>query len=144
MAPVDKKTTLQTGLAAAPFYFKALSFCALLGVSQDITPDAIDLIFRFFRTLPSGSELVREFRPPPVLMPAAEAAFFDTAAALSAARGEPWLMRWRPAELKTRLEGLGFVDVFHLTPETANARYFNYQNDDLSAWSAVQMIRARV
>ena len=58
--------------------------------------------------------------------------------------GEPWLTRFRPAELEARLRALGFPQITHLTPEAANDRYFKGRTDNLEAWSGEQMMRAVV
>ena len=60
----------------------------------------------------------------------------------AAAAGEPWLTRFRPQELCTRLAGLGFASVFHLSPEEANVRYFAGRRDGLCAPDAAQLVSA--
>jgi O-methyltransferase involved in polyketide biosynthesis len=96
------------------------------------------------RSLPQGTEIVFEFVVSDALTPANEASFFATLAPISAEPGEPWLTRFRPAELETRLTGLGFSQVVHLSPTAANERYFQRRHDELAAWSGVQMMRAAV
>jgi O-methyltransferase involved in polyketide biosynthesis len=54
-------------------------------------------------------------------------------AAMAAARGEPWLTFFEPAELTSRLNELGFTRVTHFTPDEANASYFVGRNDGLRA-----------
>jgi methyltransferase (TIGR00027 family) len=144
-APIDFETTsLREGLVAAGFDVRVTSVLSLLGVTQYLTAEAIETIFKFARSLPQGSEIVFEVIVPDDLMPAGEAAVFSAAAAMSAERGEPWLTRLRPAELQSRLTELGFSQVAHLSPQAANERYFNGRHDDLAAWSAAQMMRAIV
>ena len=144
-APIDFETTTQReGLANAGFDFNVLTFFALLGVTQYLTNDAIEMIFQFVESTPAGSELVFEFIVPDELMPPKEAAVFAAAARLSAERGEPWLARLQPGELRAMLDALGFAQVTHFTPEAANKRYFSDREDALAAWSAAQMMRAIV
>jgi methyltransferase (TIGR00027 family) len=144
-APIDFETTsLREGLVAAGFDVRVTSVLSLLGVTQYLTAEAIESIFKFARSLPQGSEIVFEVIVPDDLMPAGEAAVFSAAAAMSAERGEPWLTRLRPAELQSRLTELGFSQVAHLSPQAANERYFDHRRDDLAAWSAAQMMRAIV
>jgi methyltransferase (TIGR00027 family) len=144
-APIDFETiSLRDGLSARGFDFRAPSFFSLLGVTQYLTIEAIESIFRFVRSLPSGSEIVFEFIVPDDLMPADEAGVFAGAASMSAERGEPWLTRLRPSELNSRLTALGFSLVIHLSPQAANERYFRERHDNLTAWSAAQMMRALV
>ena len=144
-APIDfERTSLYQGLSAAGFDFRSSAFFSLLGVTQYLAAEAIDLIFRFVRSLPQGSEIVFELIVPDDLMPADEAGVFAAAASMAAERGEPWLTRLRPAELQSRLTALGFSQVTHLPPDAANERYFRERHDDLAAWSAAQMMRAIV
>jgi methyltransferase (TIGR00027 family) len=144
-APIDFEiTSLREGLSAGGFDFRAPSFFSLLGVTQYLTAEAIESILELVRSLPRSSEIVFEFIVPDDLMPANEASVFATAASMSAERGEPWLTRLRPAELKSRLIALGFSQVTHLSPHDANERYFRGRHDDLAAWSAAQMMRAIV
>jgi methyltransferase (TIGR00027 family) len=143
--PIDFETTsLREGLTAGGFDFRARSFFSLLGVTPYLTAEAIESILRFVQTLPHGSEIVFEFIVPDDLMPADEAGVFAAIASFVARRGEPWLTRLRPAELKSRLTALGFSQVDHLSPQAANERYFRGRRDDLAAWSAAQMMRAIV
>jgi hypothetical protein len=58
----------------------------------------------------------------------------------AAAKGEPWLTRFRPQELCTRQTGLGFGTVFHLTPQDANLRYFAGRQDGLQAPEQAQLV----
>ncbi len=77
-------------------------------------------------------------------MPASEASVFGAIASFAADRGEPWLTRLRPEDLMSRLTALGFSQVYHLSPQAANERYFQGRRDDLAAWCGAQMMRAIV
>jgi hypothetical protein len=61
-----------------------------------------------------------------------------------AARGEPWLLRIAPEQLIAKLRDKGFSKVFHLSPELANARYFQNRSDGLKASFLEEMIGATV
>ena len=144
-APIDFEiTSLRGGLSTAGFDFRVQSFFSLLGVTQYLTIEATESIFELVQSLPQASEIVFEFIVPDDLIPANEASVFATLASLSAERGEPWLTRFRPAELETRLTALGFSQVSHLPPTAANERYFQGRRDDLGVWSGAQMMRAIV
>jgi methyltransferase (TIGR00027 family) len=144
-APIDFEiTSLREGLSTAGFDFRAPSFFSLLGVTQYLTIEATESLFKLVQSLPQGTEIVFEFMVPDDLMPAKEAGVIAKMASLTAERGEPWLTRLRPAELESRLTILGFSQVTHLSPQVANERYFRGRNDDLAAWSAAQMMRAVV
>jgi O-methyltransferase involved in polyketide biosynthesis len=116
----------------------------LLGVTQYLTIEAIESIFSFVRSLPQCSQIVVAFIVPDDLMPANEAGVFAAAASASAERGEPWLTRLRPMDLKSRLTALGFSQVTHLSPDAAQECYFRGRTDELTAWSAEQMMHAIV
>lgn len=144
-APIDFETTsLREGLFTAGLDSSIPSFFSLLGVSQYLTTEAIESIFQFVQSMPQGTELVFEFIVPDHLMPADEAGVFGAIASFAAERGEPWLTRLRPEELKSRLTALGFSQVSHLSPQAANERYFHGRRDDLAAWSGAQMMQAIV
>jgi O-methyltransferase involved in polyketide biosynthesis len=145
LSPIDfENTSLRKGLSTGGVDFRAPSFFSLLGVTQYLTAEAIESIFGFVQSLPHGSEIVFELIVPDDLMPTNEAGVFAGAASMSAERGEPWLTRLRPTELKSRLTALGFSQVTHLSPQAADERYFRGRRDDLAAWSAAQMMRAVV
>ena len=55
---------------------------------------------------------------------------------------EPWKYKRKPAELLDHLASLGFTDVFHLTPELAQRRYFANRSDQLRAPRWEQLIAA--
>jgi methyltransferase (TIGR00027 family) len=144
-APIDFEiTSLREGLVTAGFDFRTASFFSLLGVTQYLTIRATESIFELVQSLPQGTEIVFEFIVPDDLIPPNEASVFANLASFSAERGEPWLTRFRPAELETRLAGLGFSHVTHLSPTAANERYFRGRHDELVAWSGAQMMRAVV
>jgi hypothetical protein len=64
--------------------------------------------------------------------------------ARNAAIGEPWISRFLPEKLVTKLTAIGFSTVFHLSPEEANRRYFQSRRDGLKAPIAEQMMGATV
>jgi O-methyltransferase involved in polyketide biosynthesis len=58
--------------------------------------------------------------------------------------GEPWLTRLRAQEISSLLTGLGFSEVFHLTQQHAQQRYFSDRADTLRAPRLEQMFAAIV
>ena len=66
------------------------------------------------------------------------------AARRAAEVGEPWVARFRPAELAAKLRSMGFSEVVHLTPEEAGERYFHHRRDGLKQRSGEQLMRAIV
>jgi O-methyltransferase involved in polyketide biosynthesis len=66
------------------------------------------------------------------------------AAEQSAARGEPWISCLEADDLQQRLRNLGFSTVAHLSPESAQERYFQGRTDGLTASHIQQLMRAIV
>jgi methyltransferase (TIGR00027 family) len=142
-APIDfERATLAGGLGAVGFDQEQPAFFSWLGVTQYLTLPAIDTTLRVVASLPHPTTIVLSF-----MLPDEDLAGDDLEAARSVAQtaamaGEPWLTRFRPQELCTRLAGLGFVSVFHLTPQEANVRYFARRQDGLQAPDAAQLVSA--
>ena len=61
-----------------------------------------------------------------------------------AATGEPWVTRLRAREVSGLLTGLGFGEVFHLTPQLAQQRYFSGRTDTLKATRIEELFAATV
>jgi methyltransferase (TIGR00027 family) len=145
-APVDfERETLVDALMAAGFDATPPSFFSWLGVVPYLTLPAIDATLRSIASLPHPTTVVFNFQIP--LEDAEESdelTFIRLAGQRNAAGGEPWLTRLRPAELQSRLHQLGFAQVFHLTPEEADARYFAGREDGMYAGRVSQLISATV
>ncbi|HEV2386786.1 MAG TPA: SAM-dependent methyltransferase [Candidatus Acidoferrales bacterium] len=139
-----EKISLAGALEAADFDLSSRTFCSWLGVTQYLTPAAIDGTLAFVLSLPRGSEIVFSFILPWQAAPAAEVEALRTAARKAAAVGEPWLSTFRPEDLKAHLRAMGFSNVIHLTPEEAQERYFQNRHDGLAARHGEQSIRAVV
>jgi O-methyltransferase involved in polyketide biosynthesis len=102
-----------------------------LGVTQYLTLPAIDATMRFVASLPAPSAITLTY-----VLPDEDLSGLDRENALAnaqraAAMGEPWLTRFRPADLSAHLRELGFADVFQLTTAEATARYFANRTDGL-------------
>ncbi len=65
-------------------------------------------------------------------------------AAMAAALGEVFRSYFTPEQLDAKLRGLGFGEVFFLTPAEATARYFANRGAGLTAPRRVSIVRARV
>jgi methyltransferase (TIGR00027 family) len=145
LAPVDFETTsLKQGLAAAGFDFNVPTFFSSLGVTQYLTEEAFDLTLKFVLSLPPASEIVFSF----VLADSALSAEDAAAAALHASnavhKDEPWLSRFVPEQLASKLAAQGFSKVVYFSTDDANDRYFRGRRDGLEAWRVEQMMRAVV
>jgi methyltransferase (TIGR00027 family) len=139
-----EKVSLAEGLSAAGLDFSAPAFFSLLGVSQYLSEEALDLTLKFVLSLPVSSELVFSFVLQDQAAPPDEAALMKIIVTQAAAIGEPWLSRFIPEELAAKLATMGFSRVVHLSPEEANRRYFTNRSDGLNAAFAEQMMRAKV
>jgi len=143
--PVDfENVTLEAGLTAASFDFARPAFFSWLGVTQYLTQDAILATLRFVGGLARGSQILFEVIPPDSSLPASEREVAKWAAESSAARGEPWLTRFEPAEMPARLAQLGYQSSVHLGIEEAQARYFHGRSDGLRAPAMAQLLVATV
>lgn len=141
--PVDlEEQGLAEQLAACGFDLEAPGFCTLLGVSQFITGGALDALLRFAASLKPESELVLSFAPPDDELAGLDLDAITRSIARTAELGEPWKNRLRARDLIDRLVQLGFGDVFHLSPDQAQARYFSGRSDRLRAPCWEQLIAA--
>jgi methyltransferase (TIGR00027 family) len=123
--PVDFEAQhLEVQLAACGFDSTLATFCSALGVTQYLSHGSVDALLGFVAGLSHDSEIVFSFAPPDDELSRADLETVTKSAARTAALGEPWKSRLRPAELIERLKQLGFREIFHLTPELARQRYF--------------------
>ncbi len=130
-APVDfeapdelEKTTLADGLAAAGFDAAEQSFFTWLGVVPYLTGQAIWATLGYIAGLPGGAHVVFDYSDPPSSFGPEMRAYHDARAARVAELGEAWITHFEPADLRARLQGLGFAEVEDLGPPQIAARYF--------------------
>jgi len=99
------------------------TFFSWLGVTMYLKEDAVDAVLRSVASFPAGSEIVLTFAPrgesPSPLARRAENL------------GEPWVSYFEPDALDAILHGAGFSTVEFLSPEEAEARYFQRRPADL-------------
>jgi methyltransferase (TIGR00027 family) len=142
-APIDfERANLADGLAAVGFDPEQPAFFSWLGVTLYLTLPAIDATLRAVVALPHPTTIVLSFTLPDEDLAGEELEVARWGAQTAAAKGEPWLTRFCPQELCTRLADLGFGTVFHLTPREANLRYFAGRQDGLQAPHLVQLVSA--
>ncbi len=94
--------------------------------------------------MPRSSTVVFSFLPTDAALTDEDRLVISKIGRLAAARGEPFISRFDPKELRRLLFKLGFNNIYHLLPEVANNRYFRGRTDGLSARSAEQLMRATV
>ena len=120
------------------------SFCSALGVMHYLDRQAVDALLGFASSLKAGSEIVFSFAPPEDDLQGDDVRMAVDAAERVAAIGEPWKTRLRPRELVECLTHFGFSDVFQLTLELAQQRYFAGREDGLKLPGFEQIICAIV
>jgi len=110
MLPIDfEKQTLLKGLRDGGFPPEKPAFFSWLGVTQYLTREAVLGTFKQVATLASGTEISFTFVLPQSLLAGDDQRLFAMAAAGAAARGEPWVTFFEPAELASQLRELGFT-----------------------------------
>jgi O-methyltransferase involved in polyketide biosynthesis len=122
---------------------EAGTFCSALGVVQYLSRDAAERLFHFAASLTPPRELVFSFVPPDDELDGDDLAAATQAVILMEAMGEPWKSRFRVSDLIDLLASARFRDIFHLTPELAQQRYFAKRRDMLKAHRLEQLIAAR-
>jgi methyltransferase (TIGR00027 family) len=131
-------------LAQAGVDMRAPTFVSALGVVHYLGTDAVEALFGFVGKLPPGSEIVFTFPVPEDELADDEREEVRVTVARTAAMGEPWRTRVPASEMVSRLHRAGVKDVFHLTPELAQERYFAGRRDGLRAQRREQLIAAIV
>jgi methyltransferase (TIGR00027 family) len=145
MVPVDlEKASIGECLNSCGFDARVPAFCSALGLTQYLSRRAVDGLLAFAASLPSGSEIVLSFVPVADDLSDDDAMFVSRALQRVSRVGEPWKTRLRTSDLAQSLHSLGFRTVFHLTPETAHARYFAGRHGVVRVPGFEQMISAVV
>jgi len=130
-APVDfERQTLAAGLAAAGFDAQAPACFAWLGVVVYLTREAVDETLGFIASLPAGSAVVFDYGEPIEAYAPEQRPYQARRAERVAAIGEPWLTRFRPAELAAELRRLGFDDLEDLGPAAIARRYYGIERPE--------------
>jgi methyltransferase (TIGR00027 family) len=131
-------------LAACDFVSDVACFCSALGLMPYLEEEITNDILRFVASLPPSSEIVFSFIPPDNDLDGVDLEITRRAATNFAKIGEPWKSRPQPHAMVGRVKGLGFRDVFHLSPELAQTLYFVGRSDKLTAPYFEQMVAALV
>jgi methyltransferase (TIGR00027 family) len=148
-----EKTSIPNALESAGLDRGVPTVCSWMGVTQYLTPAALDGVFAFVLSLPRSSEIVFSFIvSEDVLsgvvdddvMSTVEREALALAADKAADVGEPWLSRFHPGALVGKLQSMGFSRVSRLTPEEAHDRYFANRDDGLLERRGEQLMRAVV
>lgn len=144
-APIDfARQGLAEGLAAAGFDADQPAFVSWLGVSMYLTADAVEQTLAYVARLPSGSEVVFDFRTPPELLDPLTRAAVSVLAGQVAAAGEPFRSAFIPAALAVLLGALGFYEIDTLDAADLNQLYFKARSDGLRIIGSANLAVARV
>jgi methyltransferase (TIGR00027 family) len=133
---------LATMLVEQGFQREAGAFCSVPVVTQYLSREAVEALLHFAASLPTRSEIVFSFVPPDDELEGEELAAAIQSVKLTETMGEPWATRLRPSEAFDLLAHFGFGEVFHLTPESAQKRYFAGRDDRFRAPCFEQLIAA--
>jgi methyltransferase (TIGR00027 family) len=121
--PVDfESVSLGQALSSQVFDPAIPCFVSWLGVMVYLSMEAIDAVFDWLITLPSGSEMVLTFTRRRTSNPLGDRA---------AEMGEPWRTFFTPEELREKLLQRGFSSVHMLEPEEAWQKYYACRTDGL-------------
>jgi methyltransferase (TIGR00027 family) len=143
--PLDlEQRRLGECLVACGFDLEVGSFCSALGLMQYLEDEIADDIFRFVTSLAPSSEIVFTFILPDNELTGVDLELARRVAARTAELGEQWKSRLQPPAMVDRLTRIGFREVFHLSPELAQERYFAGRSDKLRAPRFEQLISAMV
>ena len=144
-AAVDFETlSLRDGLSRAGFNFSRPAIFSMLGVSQYLSEEALDMTLSFVLSMRAASEIIFTFVLPDAELPADEVPLIAMSAQSAAAQGEPWIARFPPEELRAKLLAMGFATAHYFSPDDANRRYFNSRSDGVTTFAAEQSMRATV
>jgi methyltransferase (TIGR00027 family) len=142
-APIDfERQGLMEGLGAAGFQADRPAFFQWLGVVPYLTREAISTTLDFIAGLPD-SEVVFDYAVPFDNFPPDRRAEVVAIAERAAARGEPWLSLFDPAEMSALLQARGFALTEDLSrAEIADRYYGDLRQGDLTG-PGPHIVRAR-
>ena len=142
-APVDfERQSLAEGLAAAGFKADRPAFFQWLGVVPYLTREAIAATLGFIAGVP-GSGVVFDYAEPFENYLAGRRENIMATAALAAARGEPWLSLFDPAELSAMLHATGFGTVEDLGLAELTDRYYGALKQGIPIGPGGHVVRAQ-
>jgi methyltransferase (TIGR00027 family) len=123
--PVDfERQTLREGLERAGFDFGQPAVFSWIGVTMYLTLEAIHATLGTLAQGRAGTRVVLTYNQPPAALTGGTAQIAATFAGLAAEMGEPFISRFRPAEIGQLLRGHGFGDITDFGPDEARAAYF--------------------
>jgi methyltransferase (TIGR00027 family) len=141
-APVDfERQSLADGLAAAGFRSDRPAFFQWLGVVPYLTREAISVTLDFIAAVPE-SEVVFDYAEPLENYPPERRENIMATAAKAAARGEPWLSLFDPAELTDILHAKGFAIIEDLGLAELTERFYGALKQGITIGAGAHVVRA--
>ena len=142
-APVDfERQSLADGLAAAGFAIDRPAFFQWLGVLPYLTRGAISSTLDFIAAVPD-SEVVFDYAEPLENYPDERRAGVMAIAERAAARGEPWLSLFDPAELAEMLHTRGFDTIEDIDMAAIADRFYGVLKQGAVVGPGAHMVRAK-
>lgn len=139
-----EKRPLGEALAEAGFNAGEAACFTLLGIVPYVVREALMQSFAFVASLPAGAgEIVFDYGEPyeRAIEPIRQA--YQAMADAAAAKGEPWVTTFEPADLHASLAGLGFRQIEDRGADALTARYFAGRQDGLSPGRLFHVVHAR-
>ena len=142
-APVDfERQSLADGLAAAGFRADRSAFFQWLGVVPYLTREAISQTLDFIAGVPE-SEVVFDYGEPFENYAEERRANVMAVAERAAARGEPWLSQFDPAEMSDLLRKAGFGVIEDLGMAALSERFYGALKQHARIGPGAHVVRAR-
>lgn len=142
-APVDfERQSLADGLAAAGFRSDRPAFFQWLGVIPYLTREAISQTLDFIAGVPE-SEVVFDYGEPFENYSEERRANVMAVAERAAARGEPWLSQFDPAEMSELLREKGFGVIEDLGLAAISERFYGALKKHIRIGPGAHVVRAQ-
>jgi methyltransferase (TIGR00027 family) len=141
-APIDfERQSLAEGLASAAFRSDQPAYFQWLGVTPYLTCEAIVSTLDFIAGIP-GSEVVFDYAEPFENYPPATRANLIAVAESAAARGEPWLSLFDPADMAALMQARQFAGFEDVTRGELAKRYYGDLGTGLRSGPGPHLVRA--
>jgi methyltransferase (TIGR00027 family) len=143
--PVDfEKQSLADELRNAGFQTERAAFFSWLGVVFYLHRAAIEATVRFIGSMPAGTRVVFDYGLPSEALPFLHRLAHRWLARRVAVAGEPFRSYFKPEEIASLLQGVGFSTIVDLDGAAINSRYFSGRKDRLRVGGVGHLVCATV
>lgn len=143
--PVDFSTTaLRDTLGEHGFDLAAPAFCSWLGVVVYLELPAIEETLRVVGSLPTGTEIVLDYAPPPSSLSRPAQMVIEYMERRVERIGEPWKTYFSPDDLRVVLHRARFSRIDDYGPDDLTVLYLTGRDDGLRLGEAGHLAHARV